>query len=492
LATLAPASPRRLLADKPRYLPRESLKTPEIVQASAVDDGFSPTEGSASEPQAADPLRLPTNSSSIPIASIPMTLDEAIATSLASNPTLVAQRAAEPVAEAIRTVAGTYPFNPFVQVEVLPYSVDVKGNPAAVQHYVWLMQTLELAHQQRYREASAAAGLNQVRWTIVQAELTSTAATERLYFTALYQRELRDLAQRTATLNDQLLGIVERRFKANLGTPAEQTTARVAARQSHKQAGLAEANYQTALLALRRQLNMPNDAPIRLVGRLEDLNWKPIDGVPTAANTADEFRLPPALCVSLAAERPDVMAAQAGTNAAQSNAELARANMMQNIGIGPYYERDNTGVLMIGFRTQVSLPVWDTGRPLAKQREAEVAQQAATLDQLRSRAQVEVETAAERYERARRLAARERSDFSQTVPEELQRIQRQFAAGQADILNVFAAQNSLVQEERTYLDLLNELAQAASDVTLAAGLPPARLVSAGATEVPMTPAVPAP
>ena len=55
---------------------------------------------------------------------------------------------------------------------------------------------LELAHQQRYREASAQAALNQVRWNIVAAELTNTATTEKLYFTALYQRDLRDLARR--------------------------------------------------------------------------------------------------------------------------------------------------------------------------------------------------------------------------------------------------------------------------------------------------------
>jgi hypothetical protein len=46
-------------------------------------------------------------------------------------------------------------------------------------------------------------------------------------------------------------------------------------------------------------------------------------------------------------------------------------------------------------------------------------------------------------------------------------------------LNVYAAQTGLLQVYRTYLDLLNELAQAASDVTLTTGLPPARLVRAG-------------
>ena len=63
------------------------------------------------------------------------------------------------------------------------------------------------------------------------------------------------------------------------------------------------------------------------------------------------------------------------------------------------------------------------------------------------------------------------------MPEQLQRVRDLFEAGQADILSVFATQTSLLQEYRAYLDLLNELAQAAADVTLAAGVPPARLIS---------------
>ncbi len=57
-----------------------------------------------------------------------------------------------------------------------------------------------------------------------------------------------------------------------------------------------------------------------------------------------------------------------------------------------------------------------------------------------------------------------------------------FEAGQADILTVYATQNSLLQEQRTHLDSLNEVAQAAADVTLSAGLPPARLVTTRSRE----------
>jgi len=423
---------------------------------------------------------------------IPLTLDGAIATALDRNPNLVSLRAGEPVARAVYGVAETYPWNPYVQIEVLPYARDASGNTQAVTNYVLLMQTLEFAHQGRYRKAGAAASLNQVRWNIVQAELTSTAQTERLYFSALYQRDLRDLAARTAALNDELLGIVERRYQANLATPAERTTAQVTARQARKQAALAEANFQTALLTLRRQLNMPTSQVITLIGRLEDFDWLPVTGVQSDdASVAGPIQVSLDVSWQFACERPDVLAAQAGMNVAQSAANLAQANRVPNVQFGPFYERDESATVFAGFRTQMDLPIWNTGRPLAVQRSAEARQQAITTQELRSRAQIEIQTALERYERARRLTEQERPESADTIPDELRRVRELFEEGQADILNVFATQTSLLQEQRTYLDLLNELAQAAADVTLAAGLPPARLVSGQRAPLPVPPA-PAP
>lgn len=424
-------------------------------------------------------------------ASLSLTLDQAIATGLEQSPNLVALRASQPVAEAAFRVAQVYPFNPYVQVEVCPVDHELGTGQGAILNYVYVMQTLELAHQQRYREASAAAARNQVNWNVIQAELTNAAQTERLYFTALYQRELRDLAKFTASLNEELLGVVQRRFNAGTGTPAEQTTATVAARQSRKQAGLADANFQTALLALKRQLNIDTREPIALVGRLEQFTWQPVEGI-EADSTASpgSIRVSQDVTAKLASERPDVLAAQAGTSVAQANADLARANMVQNIAVGPYYERDDYGTLFLGLRAQMNIPIWDTGRPLANQRTAEASHQATVAQGLAAAAQVEAQTAIERYERARRLAARERTDFASMIPEQLQRVRHQFDAGLVDILYVFTIQNNLLQEHRTYLDLLNEVAQAASDLTLAAGLPPSRVVSGRADEHPLPPAAP--
>jgi outer membrane protein, heavy metal efflux system len=422
-----------------------------------------------------------------------VSLNDAIAMSLDRDPALVTLRANEPVAHAAYHVAERYPFNPTIQVQVLPYAHDKAGDQLSVKNSITVNQTLELAHQQRYREGSAAASWNQVRWNIVQAELTSVVQAERLFFTAVYQRELLDLARRGALLSDDLLGIIERRFIAGLATASEQKIGRVTARQSHRQAELAEANFKTALLAMHRQLNMSTELPIDLAQRLEDFTWLPL--LPMASQTGGDsltFVVTADFVADLVNRRPDIMAAQSSVDVARANLALARANLLQNPGVGPSYERDESGTLFFGMSAQVNLPVWDNGRPLAAQREAEVQQQMIVVSQLRARASIEAQTAIERYERARLMVERSSSDRLRATDTDLQDIKNQFAAGQADIINVFATQNALLQEQRAYLDLLNELAQAAADVTLAAGIPPVQFVTTSTRQSPNMEQLPAP
>ncbi len=343
------------------------------------------------------------------------------------------------------------------------------------------MQRFELAHQQRYREQAAAATLNQVRWNIHQAELLNVAQTARLYFAAQYQFELFRLANETAELNDQLLGVVQRRFKAGLATAAAVTTAEVAARQSRRQAHLADATYQAAVLAVRQQLNLPVDMALSLSERLSDYEWHAVASLEVGADpqklaTVDAA----ALAAELASGRPDVLAASSGLSAAHANAELANAARIPDIQAGPILNTFPNGAETLGVRFQMDLPVWNSGKPLAHQRRVEQNQQALVYHQLLMRATLEAQMAIDRYERARQLASESQVDLSPigvNPPPDLQSIISQFEAGQADVLAVFATQSSLLQDRRTYLDLLNELAQSAAAVVQATGVPPERLIT---------------
>ncbi len=57
----------------------------------------------------------------------------------------------------------------------------------------------------------------------------NVAQTTRLYFAAIYQRELRDLSQSLADLNEQLVGVIQRRQKAGQANSADVELARLQA-----------------------------------------------------------------------------------------------------------------------------------------------------------------------------------------------------------------------------------------------------------------------
>ncbi len=423
-----------------------------------------------------------------------LTLEEAVQLSLQQNPDLSAIRSTEPAARAALRVAETYPYNPQFQTQVLPYTRERNGTggPVSQQHVV--VQTFELGGQQQYREGGAAATWQQVHYNVQQAELMNEAQTTRLYFTALYQRELRDLSQTLAELNEQLAGVIGRREKAGQATQADVALAKIQARASRRQQRLSEANYQTALLALRTQLRLAEDSAVELTSPWEESRWQSVDealGLPltTSALLTDSDGSPQPLTTldetnlrALVSERPDVVAARSAVRAAQQNLQLANAMRRPSLQAGPMFQRDNSATVFWGLQGQIDIPVVNTGMPLVRQRRAELRSQQVTAAQLEQRAVLEARAAILRYERARRLVEESRSDLSPDMADSGKAFEDQFRAGQVTILQVFAARATLAQSRASYFDLLNEVCLAAADVTQAVGLPAERLRTTAAAE----------
>lgn len=406
-----------------------------------------------------------------------LSLREAIDTALVQNPDVVTARAAGPVALAARGVAATYPWNPTVQVGVFPYARDETGNLLAVKNQVAVTQTLELAHQTQHRRQAADAAWNAERAKIAQTEWAAVTTAMRAYFDVLYKKELLDLARESAKLGDDMAGAVRRRFEAGIATPAERITANVAARRSRRRAELAEADYQTSLQTLRVALNIAAQEPIAPTGALEAYRWLPVVDVlggsggagDTIAATDDDAIL------QITANRPDVATARYAASAAEANLDLARANRIPNVTTGPSYERDESGTVFVGLTAQLDLPIWNSGCPLVRQRNAEAQQQLITWRQTQTRAAVEARAAVARYERVRGLW-RGLPESSSTGNEELKSIHDAFENGQASIIEVLATQDNLIQERQAYLDLLNQVSQASVDVIAALAIDPGRLV----------------
>jgi cobalt-zinc-cadmium efflux system outer membrane protein len=405
-------------------------------------------------------------------------LDATVSLAVAQNPSLVALRQTERVGEAALGVARTYPFNPYVQVQSTPYQRLDNRDFGQTSHYVLLMQRLQLAHQQLHRENAAVASLNGVRWTFHQAELRTVALAAQSYFSVLYQRGLLDVARASQRNNERLLEAIEKRFEAGDASAADVATVRVDTNSTEQQLHLAEANYQTALRDLRRQLGLSPDSATDFAGDLRMMSWRLPSAEAYESLTSGSQGQPQRTAVDnrawiagWAGSRPDVMAARANVDVARANLRLASAYRVPDLQLGPYYQRDPDGMTRVGFRGEVELPVVNCGEPLEAQRAAELRQQTVIWEQALLQAELEAQAALERYELAFEALDLDGGRPTFDLPAELQSLERQFVAGEVDVVRIIQARTSILQNQRAQLDMLNELAQSAALLVGATGMP---------------------
>ena len=415
-----------------------------------------------------------TSSDSTSAVALPLLQLCAIAVS--SNPDLITLRQTERVSLAAKGVAETYPFNPFVQVQATPFQNAGNGGPNRMHHYVLLMQTIQLAHQQDFREQGARYVLNSTRWNIHQAELLTLAQAQRLYFTTLYQRGIRELAEASHENNLELLQILENQLNAGAATAADVAIVRVDAASTRQQQQLATANFQNAVRDLARHVGMlPNLLP-DVAGDIHEFRWQlPNLSSEQTESLQDDWNQAvissTKTAVGWAMARPDVMAARSELDVARANLGLASAAKTPDLQIGPYYQATADSMTFLGFRAQMDLPVVNNGEPLERQRRAEHHQRITAWHQTQRRAELEATAAMDRYADALAAVESETSDEeSSDLPSELKGLEKQFLAGEVDVVRVVQARNSLILNRRARLDLLNELSQAAAGLVGATGI----------------------
>jgi cobalt-zinc-cadmium efflux system outer membrane protein len=406
----------------------------------------------------------PTDEQPPPLDSTPQTytLVQAIDQALSANPDLVTQRAEVPVARSALGVAGTYPFNPTFSADVRPYTHNpAEGNLAVLSAYS-LTQEIEWAGQRHLRIDEASAGLRGTIETLRSAELAVIVETERRFLTALYHREKSKLASSLADLNEETLELLRRRFEANLANGADVALARIEATTARRLAETARNAYQAALVDLAVQLGLDRPETLQIDGNFDAASIE-ILGTPPSAEEA-------------VSDRSDLRAARQGVAEAQARLELAQAQQVPNVTAGPLYERDEAGTNFLGLSVSLPIPIVNTYGPLVAQRQNELGRASQRLSQLERKAHQQWQAARTRYERAQAVAAELRKDLTDGLDTQVRTVEDLYQAGQTDLLQVYAARRGVVQVRDTFLDALQELAQAAADLTAATGLPPGTVV----------------
>ncbi len=458
----------------------------------------------------AAPLAPVPTAGSSDIGSQSVTLQAALYGALTSNPDLITLRQGgtqtnAPSPEAVE-VARRFPttLNPTLWVDYRPITLIPPstfgngiagtrgahggGNHGGYYHYgqqllyLSLRQPVELGHQTTHRYGIAKAAYEQQQWNVLQAELTALVQTYRFFQTAAYNREKVRVAQELADFNDRLIEVLERRLKTGQGTAADIMLAKVEARATRQQIKAADQAYRTALTDLRNQIGIPETA-----GTAEPLG---------------EFTLPryippvdaDAMIQEALRNRPDIQAAQAQVRGTHSAVGLAKGDRIPTPVIGPQWEMDEAGIQYIGLVYITQLPIWNTGTPLVRQRQAEHGRAMVGADQVRLRAISQVRAAVAKWNGATDLV-NDASRLTDELAKEVDTVQRLFDAGQTDLPRLMQARRRLIQLENSRLDAVWAATQAQADLLLALGTPAlihGMLNQAQQAESQPNPAAPAP
>ena len=415
------------------------------------------------------------------VGSQSISLQAALYGAITSNPDLVTLRQGNALAASAESVevARHFPttLNPTLWMDYRPITLVPKdtfgttspggrpsGNGGGFYHfgqdyiYISLRQPIELGHQTTHRYHIAQAAFDQQKWIVVQAELTALVQTYRFFQTAAYRREKYRLAQELADFNDRLLGTLRRRMEANQVQAADVALARVEARGTRQQVKAARQDYLTALTDLRNQIGIPEQA--------------------AAAEPLGEFTLPPyipaideqVMIQEALQSRPDIHAAHAQIAGTHSAVSLAKGDRIPTPVIGPQYEMDEAGVQYIGFVFITPLPIWNNGKPLVLQREAEHRRALVAYQEAQQRAVAQVRAAVAKWNGATELV-NESSGLSKDLNADVVALERLFEANQADLTRLMQARQRLIQLENAQLDAVWQATQAQADLLLALGMP---------------------
>jgi outer membrane protein, heavy metal efflux system len=470
-----PELPRTTNVAKPRTSTTRYDAPVRRVQTTASDMTAPIVPGTPPLPVQRDTLT-PLSTASVGGQSI--SLQTALYGAITSNPDLVTLRQGNALAASAEAVevARHFPttLNPTLWIDYRPITLVPKGTfgtspPVSKDNsgfyhygqnyiYISLRQPIELGHQTSHRYHIAEAAFNQQQWVVVQAELMALVQTYRFFQTAAYRREKYRLSDELADFNERLSESLQKRMEANQVQAADVALARVESRATRQLVKAARQDYLTALTDLRNQIGIPEQA-----GAVEPLG---------------EFTLPPyippvdeqVMIQEALQSRPDIHAALAQVNGTYAAVKLAKGDRIPTPVIGPQYEMDEAGVQYIGFVFISPLPIWNNGKPLVLQREAEHRRAIVAHQQAQQRAIAQVRAAVAKWNGATELV-NESAGLSKELDKEVNVLDRLFEAGQADLTKLMQARQRLIQLENAQLDAVWQATQAQADLLLALGMP---------------------
>lgn len=158
--------------------------------------------------------------------------------------------------------------------------------------------------------------------------------------------------------------------------------------------------------------------------------------------------------------RPDYLLAQTKSEAAQTEADLARARRWQDMSAGFFAAREQQDVAarttertgFVGFRISIPLPLWNRNQGEIAEKAASAERARLEQEALASQITSEADTARREMEANAALLRETRDQLLPLVIEQTTKLEKAYEAGQTDLLTLLRARDQWLELESGALD----------------------------------------
>lgn len=350
-----------------------------------------------------------------------------------SNPHLKAARLAIDEARG-RLLGSGRRANPTLSVE---FQGESGLSPASSG--VGIDQALPLTNRLALEKHLSAQAVEAAELEVRDAERRLIAEAQALAVRLLALKELRALRQNQAGLAKELADFARERSAKGELSPLEAAQALVDSQRSAAAGKTLQAEAVAATGLLKQALGVPAAEELILSGKLPErflpaeTDWK---------------------------ARPDLQAARLRTEAARTEADLARVRKWDDLSAGLFAARESEDLPgggtdrsgYVGLRFSLPLPFWNRNEGEIAEREARVERHRLETEALAAGIAVEATAAREEMAAHAELAAEIESTLLPAVRQQLDRLEAAYQRGETDLLSLLRAREQRLELESAALD----------------------------------------
>ncbi len=381
------------------------------------------------------------------------TLPEALALAATDSPVLQAQRATRDEAEADVSSARAFPHNPELSVAFAERSGP---SNSTTDYSISLTQELEIGGQRRWRTNVAREHQAASEATLMRHQQTLAAQIEIAFAKALAARELLRVGEIDAGLARATSTFSERRLARGAATQIEVNLALASTGRAERLVESARAHYASARsnLALR-------------AGQSPSLQPEPVGALPQPNATLPDLQdsIQQAL-----AQRKDLASSRQRAAAAESAIRLGLAERRPNLLVGGFVDREEGTDNIVGVSIGVSLPLFNRNRGAIAAARATRERQRHEHGALRLIIEQEVVDAWNALRAAQAAAGHLHDQVLGTLEDNVELLQRSFAAGRIGAADMVTLRRELVAGQREYVETLTDAWLARIHLQMAVGL----------------------